>query len=206
VRRFLPLGFGAAAFLLVSPQMAQAHIVASRLGDFYAGALHPLSDLQDLIIWVALGALAGSICGSFGKWLVLIFPAGLLAGLAAGMALGVEPASALVNAGAAVMLGMLTAAQLRVPAAFLFALAFGLAAVRGAANAGGVGPGPNHALYAAGFTLAGYAVITVVMAAVRRFCGRETGAAPAWRVIAVRALGGWIAAIGLMMGALAVVS
>jgi hypothetical protein len=34
---------------------------SSRLGDFYAGALHPLTDLQDGLLWTALGLLAGSL-------------------------------------------------------------------------------------------------------------------------------------------------
>ena len=75
--------------LLASATFADAHIVASRLGDFYAGALHPLSDLQDLILWAALGLLAGSLGASKGRWLVLVFPLGLLAGLILALAFGV---------------------------------------------------------------------------------------------------------------------
>jgi urease accessory protein len=67
----------ATATLVASAQAADAHIVASRLGDFYTGALHPLTDLQDLILWVAMGVLAGSLGASKGRWLVLAFPLGL---------------------------------------------------------------------------------------------------------------------------------
>jgi len=59
----------ATATLIASAQAADAHIVASRLGDFYTGALHPLTDLQDLILWVAMGVLAGSLGASKGRWL-----------------------------------------------------------------------------------------------------------------------------------------
>ena len=61
----------ATATLVASAQAADAHIVASRLGDFYTGALHPLTDLQDLILWVAMGVLAGSLGAAKGRWLVL---------------------------------------------------------------------------------------------------------------------------------------
>ena len=51
----------ATAMLFAGVEAADAHIVASRLGDFYTGALHPLTDLQDLVLWAAMGVLAGSL-------------------------------------------------------------------------------------------------------------------------------------------------
>jgi len=66
----------ATAMVLGFAQSANAHIVASRLGDFYAGALHPLTDLQDIVLWIAAGLLAGSMGATRGRWLVLIVPVG----------------------------------------------------------------------------------------------------------------------------------
>ena len=80
-------------------ETADAHIIASRLGDFYAGALHPLSDLQDLILWAAMGVLAGSLGAARGRRLVLVFPLGLLAGLVLGRAFGVVSAGPAADAG-----------------------------------------------------------------------------------------------------------
>ena len=37
----------------------RAWVAVTRLGDFYASALHPLTDLQDVLLWVALGMQAG---------------------------------------------------------------------------------------------------------------------------------------------------
>ena len=74
MKRTLRRAWLAAAALLATLEAADAHIAASRLGDFYAGALHPLSDLQDVILWAALGMLAGSLGASAGRWLVLVFP------------------------------------------------------------------------------------------------------------------------------------
>ena len=56
----------------------------------------------------------------------------------------------------------------------------------------------NRLLFAAGLAAAGYVVITLAMAITLAF--RRTDAEPsvAWRVIAVRTLGGWLAAIGIM--------
>ena len=58
----------AAAFSLCA-QPAAAHIVSSRLGDFYAGAVHPLTGLQDVILWTALGILAGAQPAAQARWL-----------------------------------------------------------------------------------------------------------------------------------------
>ena len=193
----LMLGVG---LLLSSP--AQAHIVASRLGDFYAGALHPLLGLQDVILWTALGVLAGMQPPARARWLVLLFPAGLLAGLAFGVRAGVTDGSALVDAGMMVALGALLALAVRLPRPGLCGIAVLLAIVRGAANAGGIGLETDVPLFAAGFAVAGYAAITLTAAAALAFQRPDQG----WRTIALRAVGSWIAAIGIMTGGFALAS
>lgn len=193
----------AAAALLTQAPAAQAHIVAIRLGDFYAGALHPFTDLQDVLLWLALGLLAGSLGAMRGRWLVLVFPIGLLTGLTVAPALGNIGANAAVDASLAVLLGLLLAAAARVPTVLLCGLAFVLAVLRGAANAVDLAASTDRMLFGAGLVCMGYAAITLVMALTLTFRRTDTGAAPSWPDIALRALGGWIAAIGLMMGALA---
>jgi urease accessory protein len=189
----------AAAMLFAQAEAADAHIIASRLGDFYAGALHPLTDLQDLILWTAMGMLAGALGAAKGRWLVLVFPLGLLAGLALGRAFGVVSAGPAADAGMILVLGLLLAGAARIPTALLCAIAFGLAVLRGAANAGDLGPETDRLLFAAGLACAGYAAITLTMALTLTFRRPDAGPAVAWRGIAIRAVGGWIAAIGLMM-------
>jgi urease accessory protein len=196
----------AIATLLASAQAADAHIVASRLGDFYTGALHPLTDLKDLILWAAMGVLAGSLGASRGRWLVLAFPLGLLAGLVLARATSFVSAGPAADAGMILVLGLLLAAAARIPTALLCAVAFGLAVMRGAANAGELGPDTNRLLFAAGLACVGYAAITLTMALTLAFRQAEAGTATAWRGIAIRAFGGWIAAIGLMMVGLAFTS
>lgn len=189
----------AALTLIASVTGAEAHIVASRLGDFYTGALHPLTDLQDLILWTAMGVLAGSLGAARGRWLVLVFPLGLLAGLGLAGAFGVMSAGSATDAAMLLTLGLLLAAALRIPTPLLCAIAFGLAAMRGAANASDLAPEANRLLFAAGLACAGYAAITLIMALTLAFQRADAGPATAWRGIAIRAFGGWIAAIGLMM-------
>jgi urease accessory protein len=189
----------ATATLLASAQAADAHIIASRLGDFYTGALHPLTDLQDLILWAAMGVLAGSLGASKGRWLVLVFPLGLLAGLVFAQETGFASVRPAADAGMILVLGLLLAAAVRMPTALLCAIAFGLAVMRGATNTGDLGPETNRLLFAAGLACAGYAAITLIMAVTLAFRRPEAGPSVVWRGIAIRAFGGWIAAIGLMM-------
>ena len=61
-------------------------------------------------------------------------------------------------------LGLLLAAAPRIPTAPLCVIAFGLAVMRGAANAGDIGSDTNRLLFAAGLACAGYAAITLTMA------------------------------------------
>lgn len=196
----------AALLLLTQVPAAHAHIVTIRLGDFYAGALHPFTDLQDVLLWLAMGVLAGSLGAARGRWLVLVFPLGLLAGTAGADQFGSIGANPAVDAAIAVILGLLLAAAARVPTVVLCVLAFALAMLRGAANASDLDPTNNRLLFAGGITCAGYIAITLVMALTLTFRGSLADASQAWRGIALRALGGWIAAIGLMMAGLAFAS
>ncbi|HEV2155310.1 HupE/UreJ family protein [Bradyrhizobium sp.] len=194
-----------AAMPLAGVNAAEAHIVAARLGDFYAGAAHPLTDLQDIVLWIAIGVLAGTLGAAKGRWLIPVFPLGLLVGLPLGNVFGAT-SSQLADAGMMLAIGMLLAAAVQVPALLLCAIAFAVAVMRGAANGADLAPETDRLLFAAGLVCAGYAVITLTMALTAMFKRTSSDSATSWRSIAVRALGGWIAAIGLMMGSLALAS
>jgi len=193
-RRTVLLPAIAAVILCARP--AEAHIVSSRLSDFYTGMAHPLTGLQDVVLWTALGVLAGTQPGARARWLVAVFPIGLVAGFVFGLATGVTNGNAAVDAGCMVALGGLIAAAVRLPGPALAIIALTLGLVRGAANAGGVDPSTNTVLFAAGLAVAGYSAITLLTAAVLTFQRPAAG----WRSIALRAGGSWIAAIGVMAG------
>ena len=195
-RRRVAVLLPVAAAVLLCARPAGAHIVSSRLGDFYAGAAHPLTGLQDVVLWIALGVLAGTQPAARARWLVAVFPAGLLGGFLFGLAAGVTNGVAAVDAGCMVALGGLVATAVRLPGPALAIITFTLGLVRGAANAGGVGPDTNTVLFAAGLALAGYVAITLTTAGVLTFRRSNAG----WRSIALRAGGSWIAAIGIMAG------
>jgi hydrogenase/urease accessory protein HupE len=103
-------------------------------------------------------------------------------------------------------IGMLLAAAAQVPTLVLCAIAFAVAGIRGAANGAELGPETDRLLFAAGLACVGYGVITLTMALTVVFKRTKSDSVTSWRAIAVRALGGWIAAIGLMMASLALAS
>ena len=191
------------ALALLGAHPADAHIVASRLGDFYAGALHPLTGLEDVLLWLALGILAGLHPPTRARWLVLLFPAGLLAGLALGLTMGLATSGAWpgwIDPIFMIVLGALIGLATILPTPVLYTLALALAVLRGLANAAGVAPDTNQLLFATGLAIAGYAAIALITASTLLF--RQPG--QGWRLITLRAAGSWIAAIGIMVGGLAV--
>lgn len=194
-----------ATLLLTGAHAAEAHIVAARLGDFYMGASHPLTDLQDVLLWISTGMLAGMLGATKGRWLILVFPLGLLAGLPLGSHFGAA-ATQLADATMMLAIGMLLAAAVQIPTFVLCAIAFAVAVIRGAANGAELGPDTDRLLFAAGLVCVGYAVITLATALTVVFRQTTSDDRASWRTIAVRALGGWIAAIGLMMASLALAS
>ena len=196
----------AAVALALRSGPAEAHIVASRLGDFYTGALHPLTDPQDVVTWFGLAVLAGWLGAKRGRWLIVVFPFGLLLGLLLGVWTGFTSAGRLADAAFIVVLGALIAAAVRLPGWALWCLAGTLAVLRGAVNAGGIGPETNATLFADGVVVCGYGVMTLVMALTLALLGGSESMPRDWRHIAVRACGSWIAAIGIMMGGYALVS
>lgn len=189
--------------LVVSTEVARAHVVAARLGDFYAGAFHPLTDLRDAILSIAIASLAAFRGVRSARWLIFAFPAGLVAGAATALELGVAITNPFVECTAIVVMGLALALAAPVPEAILWLAAFALGTARGAANVAELGLDTNATLFVAGLATIGYVSITLLMALAHFVLSpiAALGAEP--RIIALRAFGSWIAALGLMMGALA---
>ena len=103
----------ATAMLLAGANTAEAHIVAARLGDFYMGVVHPLTDLQDVVLWTATGVLAGTLGAAKGRWLIAVFPLGLLVGLSLGQVFSTT-STQLSDAAMMLAIGLLLAAAAQV--------------------------------------------------------------------------------------------
>jgi urease accessory protein len=181
------------ALTALLPEAASAHLVSTRFGDFYDGMLHPLTAFEHMIPWLALGLLAGSEPKG-GRWVLIAFPAGLALGVALGAAAPDIAGLTTANIVSLMILGGLVALALPLPgwALGLIACAFGIS--HGYANGTAMTGATNAALFMPGVVIAGYLVVLLV-AAPAAVLIRKWGAAR----IAVRALGSWIFAIGVMM-------
>lgn len=194
----------ALAAALLAPTSAEAHIIGTRFGDFYAGALHPLTDLADVSTWCAVALLA-ALCGpQRARWIVAVFPIGLLLGFALGLSTRTAPvvaglAGQAATAAILVLLGLLLALGRRLPTAALCGVSLITAVARGVANTSGAGVETNVLLFAGGAAAAAYVCVTMVMALVTIFRRCEDQPRNAWRDISLRAVGGWIGAVGIMM-------
>jgi hydrogenase/urease accessory protein HupE len=185
----------AAAVLLLAPSAAEAHLVNTRLGDFYGGALHPLTAFEEVLPWLALAALAAFQGAALARWLVVVFPLSLFAGCALSQLL---PSPSFIPAIAVALIaitGLSVAAAVRLPLPVLLGLAAVMGFVHGLQNGQAMTATTDQLLFILGVTAIGYGVMTIATGAAIAFL-RGVGS---WRPIVLRASGSWVAAVGIMV-------
>lgn len=185
---------GPAVLLLLWPGIAQAHLVSMRFGDYYSGLLHPLTALEHLLAFIALGILAGVLGATPSRRLLLSFgPA-----LAVGAWLAARDSEAmplhLLVLASLVAIGGLLALGRPLGAMALLALSIVAGLVHGYENGRGFPVGGDTGLYVLGVATSGYLLVTLVSAALVAVKER-----PHWLLVACRTAGSWIAAVGVMM-------
>jgi len=187
---------------LVSATQAQAHLVTTRLGDFYDGALHPLTGFEDALPWLALGILAAFQPVQHARWLILVLPLCLFIG---GEASFLTPALSLptsLEMAITALIGVAIAAALNMPLWTFITLCGVMGLMQGYQNAKAMSETADALLFIVGVTLSGYVVVTLISALATAFI-KGSGQ---WRTIALRAGGSWVAAICLMAFGLMVFS
>jgi urease accessory protein len=182
----------AVAVALSLPSVAHAHLVNSGLGPFYDGALHLLLSPGDVLGLLAIALLAGLRGPRAGRLTSLTLPAvWLIAGLI-GLKGPVVPELAWLNVLSFAILGVLVAADARLPDWTVVLLAGLFGALHGLLNGSAL-----VAVGADGSALLGI-VLTVMSVALLVSAVVVSLAAP-WMRIAVRVAGSWIAAVGMLM-------
>lgn len=181
-----------AASTLVLPKLAEAHLVTSGLGPYYDGALHFLISPSDLLGLIAVGLLAGRQGAKAGRLTVITLSVTWwLAGLV-GLGLPNIPDLAAVGTVSFLIMGLLVAADVKLPPVGIAAIAAAYGLLHGLIN--------GTALAAAGAelsTLNGI-VLAVLCLAVLIAAAVVPLTAP-WARVAVRVAGSWIAAVGMLM-------
>ncbi len=183
------LGTVAAVTLLPAP--AHAHLVTTGLGPLYDGISHLFLSFEDLLPVVALALLAGLNGPKAGRIALFVVPTAWLVGGWAGFAVGSPLLPGTLTAASFLVLGGLTAADRRLPATAVTALAAVLGLLHGWLNGAGIAEAGREALGIVGIVGAVFVVVALLAAFV-------VWLRPPWTRIAVRVAGSWIAASGLL--------
>ena len=176
---------------------AHAHSAAKGIGDFYAGALHPLTSLEHLLPFLAFGILAGQQ-GQKAEPVLAAFSIALLVGAVLSLWLPGTPWISVANLASSVVFGALVALARPLPAALFYAIAIVFGLTHGFANGEGIAEGGKPWLFIPGVALAGLVVTAYGLITTDWLLRRKTG----WITIALRVAGSWIAAIGILVLAL----
>jgi hydrogenase/urease accessory protein HupE len=177
--------------LALSPLPGHAHLIETGLGPVYDGITHFALTPEDLIPALALAMFAGLRGTAHARRVMLVLPSAWLVGGLAGTLAG-APALAIPVWLPLLALGGLVAADARLSPAATAAIAALLGITLGYANGcamAQVGPGTRGVLGIVGTVF----VITSLAAA----CVAAWQAG--WMRVAWRAVGGWVAASGLLL-------
>lgn len=171
-----------------------AHSSPAGVGDFYAGFLHPLTALEHLLPFAALGLLAGQYPAK-GEYALPVFCGALVVGAAAAWLRPGLGGVDFLNVGSMLVLGALVAAELAMPLFAYLGIAAAFGATHGYANGAAMTSTVKVLAFMTGLALAGFFAAGYGFA-VADYLGRRS---VRWPRIAVRVAGSWIAAIGILV-------
>ena len=183
---------GAVGALTLLPTPAHAHLVTTGLGPLYDGISHLFLSFEDLFPVVALALLAGLNGPKAGRLALFVVPAAWLLGGLTGFAVGAPPVPGTLTAASFLVLGGLIAADRQLPSTAVSALAAALGLLHGWLNGAAIAESGREALGLVGIVSAVFVVVALLAAFV-------VWLRPPWTRIAVRVVGSWIAAIGLLL-------
>ena len=190
-KRGLPLSLVAFAVILTLPLRAEAHLNMTGLGPVYDGLLHFLLSPEDLVPVLALALFAGLRGTAYGRRTLFVLPAAWLAGGFLGLALMTSRADSL-TAISLLLFGGLVAVDAKLSAKITTVLAALLGFSHGYLNGAALGQPATGTIALLGLVAAVFVFIALAAALVARLRWP-------WTRIAVRVLGSWIAASGLLM-------
>ena len=191
VRSAVTMAAAIVLWIALCPTRAEAHLNSTGLGPMYDGALHLLLSPEDLVPAFALALLAGLRGARYGRVALFVLPAAWFVGGLAGTVVGHGNGTAVAVA-SFLLLGVLVAADVRLSLALLTAITVSLGLVHGFVNGAGMGQLDVGAQALLGLGVVLFVLTALVVAFVVQL--RRP-----WSRIAVRVLGSWIAASGLLM-------
>jgi len=175
---------------LLKPANASAHLVTTGMGPVYDGIGHLLLTPEDLVPALAVALYAGLRGRAPGRRALFFFPLAWLIGGFIGLAANTMPTFP-VSAFSFLLVGILIAADLRLPDNAFTVLAIAVGIMHGFFNGIALKAGPGG-LGLLGIMSALFVLVAIVSAFV-------VSLKPPWTRIAVRVAGSWVAAMGMLM-------
>ena len=181
-----------AASTLLWTGVAEAHLMTTGLGPVFDGVSHVLFSFDDLLPVVAIGLLSGLNGAAAGRRSMFTLPVAWLVGGLFGYAGGAERIPAGITSISLLSLGVMTAADLKLPSFVVTGIAAILGIVHGYLNGASIAAASREETGLVGIVLAIFVVVTLVSA-------RVVSLRRPWARVVVRVAGSWIAAIGLLL-------
>ena len=171
---------------------ARAHLNSTGLGPVYDGAMHVLASPEDLVPVLALALFAGLRGATQARRVLFALPGAWLAGALLGLGAPAAQGSAVVSAVVFLVLGALVAADATLPRPVTTGVAILVGLYHGYLNGTGMGATADAVVALLGLTAVVFMLVAIAAAFVVRLRAD-------WSRIAVRVVGSWIAASGLLL-------
>lgn len=170
---------------------AQAHLVETGFGAYYDGLAHVVLTPADLLVVLGLALLAGQRGAAVARPVLFILPLAWLAGGGLGAAWPALAVPAVATTLSFALAGALVALDAPMRRASVVLLAAALGFLHGLVNGATMAPGGAGTLALAGAVTAVFGLTSILSAEVTRLTA-------GWTRTAVRVVGSWIAAAGLL--------
>lgn len=169
-----------------------AHLVTSGVGPFFDGVAHFFVSLDDLFVVAALALLGGLLGKDAARSMVVVLPLAWLIGLVIGMTFATRlEGSSWATAISLLIIGLLLGWCPKLPMWGIAMLAVGVGLAHGGWNGAAMSATETSVVASLGIVSA-VGVVTLLL-------GATTVSVKAnWQRIAVRVVGSWIAAFGLL--------
>jgi urease accessory protein len=174
------------------PAPVEAHLNSTGMGPIYDGLVHFLTSVDDLVPVLALALLAGLRGPSHGRRALFVLPVAWLLGGLLGLAASAANGSRAFSPMWFLLLGGLLAADAELSLGVLTIVVTVLGFHHGYLNGLGLGASVASTAALLGLAFAVFALIALAAASVVPLRAQ-------WARIAVRVVGSWIAACGILM-------
>ena len=188
----IPIYAAVAFAFAMSPLTGHAHLNSTGMGPIYDGLMHFLMSPEDLVPVLALALLSGLRGATFGRRTLFVLPGAWLLGGLAGLAASATNGNAIVSAVWFLLIGGLLALDAKLSLRVTTAIAAFLGLYHGYLNGAGLGLSFPSAAALLGLIFAVFVLVALAAAFVIQLQA-------SWARIAVRVVGSWIFASGLLL-------